>query len=196
MDLWEIAKSVGSGLLQTALPGVGTLIVNSINDELPEDSKLPVTATGEDAIAAIKGLPPERRADLMDRQFDVDITEIKESHSTVRTMLESDAANPHTTRPKIAYQAFQVVGTTTIITISLWAYAVATSNDKMVKTVMDGWPFVLGVVAPLVILLHAYFGVLKQEHKNRLDAAGGMSTDPSTNQSAIMGKIAKLLNRS
>ena len=196
MDLWEIAKSVGSGLLQTALPGVGTLIVNSINDELPEDSKLPVTATGEDAIAAIKGLPPERRADLMDRQFDVDIAQIKESHSTVRTMLESDAASPHTTRPKIAYQAFQVVGTTTLITISLWAYAVATGNDKMVKTVMDGWPFVLGVVAPLVILLHAYFGVLKQEHKNRLDAAGGMPTDPSTNQSAIMGKIAKLLNRS
>ena len=195
MKLWNIVKTVGTGLISAAVPGAG-LLIGAVNEFLPDDKKLPSTATGTDLSNAVESLPAEQRASLMEKEFDVEITEIKESHSTVRTMLESDAANPHTTRPKIAYQAFQVVGTTTIITISLWAYAVATSNDKMVKTVMDGWPFVLGVVAPLVILLHAYFGVLKQEHKNRLDAAGGMPTDPSANQSAIMGKIAKLLNRS
>lgn len=195
MDLWDIAKSIGSGLLQTALPGVGTLIIKSINDELPKDKKLPVTATGDDALTAIKGLSPDRRADLMDKEFDVQITDIKETNETLRVMLDADATSTHTTRPKIAYQAFQVVASISLITIFLWAYAVGSSNDKMVKVVMDGWPFVVGIVSPFIILLHAYFGVLKQEHKNRLDAAGGLPTDSSTNQSAIMGTIAKLLNR-
>ena len=195
MKLWDIVKTVGTGLISAAVPGAG-LLIGAVNEFLPDDKKLPPTATGTDLSNAVESLPAEQRGKLMEKEFDVEITEIKESHSTVRTMLESDAANPHTTRPKIAYQAFQIVAITTFIIISLWAYAVATSNDKMVKTIMDGWPFVVGATAPFVTLLHAYFGVLKQEHKNRLDAAGGRPTDSTTNQSAIMGKIAKLLKRS
>ena len=194
MKLWDIVKTVGAGIISTTVPG-GAFLLGAVNEFLPDDKKLPETATGHDVQSAMATLSPDQQASLMEKEFEVDITQIKQSYSTMRAMLEADANTPHTTRPKIAYQAFQVVGTTTIITISLWAFAVATGNDKMVKTVMDGWPFVLGVVGPLVILLHAYFGVLKQENKNRLDAAGGLPNNPSTDQSAIMGTIAKLLKR-
>ena len=190
MKLWDIVKTVGTGLISATVPGAG-LLIGAVNEFLPDDKKLPPTATGTDLSNAVESLPAEQRGKLMEKEFDVEITEIKESHSTLRTALEADAANPQSTRPKIAYQAFQVVGVTTIITISLWAYGVAMGDDKMVRTVMDGWPFVVAVTAPLVVLLRAYFGVLKQEHNNRLDAAGGHPT-----RGGLAGLLSAITKRS
>jgi hypothetical protein len=58
----------------------------------------------------------------------------------------------------------------------MWAYAVGTGDTKLVKAIQDGWPFVLGVNGTLATLLLAYFGILKQEHRDRLTAANGDST--------------------
>ena len=135
-------------------------------------------------------MPPADRAQLMERQFEVDITQIKETHSTVRTMLESDAKNPHSTRPFIALGSFWVVAFAVVITISVWAYGVFEGDEKMVKAVVDGWQFILAVIGPLVSLLWAYFGILKTEHKNRLNAAGGAPTG------GLVGALARLLKRS
>ena len=112
----------------------------------------------------------------------------QENNTTVRELLKADAKNPHTTRPKIALGAFYVVAFVTIATISLWAYGVLAQNDVLVKTVMDGWPFILAVIGPLVTLLWAYFGVLKQEQRNRLDAATGAP-------SGISRIISDVINR-
>ena len=126
----------------------------------------------------------------MEKEFDVSITQIKESNSTVRAMLESDTKNPHTTRPYIAKGAFHVVAFVVIVTISVWAYGVFIRDDDLVKTVMGGWQFVLAVIGPLVTLLWAYFGVLKQEHKNKLDAANGSSTP-----AGIAGILSSIIKR-
>ena len=55
---------------------------------------------------------------------------------------------------------------------------------------VEGWQFILAMIAPLVTLLWAYFGVLKTEHKNKLDAANGMS-----NPSGIAGILSTMLKR-
>lgn len=190
MKLWDIVKTVGSAALQVALPGTGSLIVGAVNELLPDDKKLPAGATGDDVIRAIASLPPEQQASIMEKEFDVEITQIKESNSTVRAMLESDAKNPHSTRPYIAKGAFHVVAFAVIVAISVWAYGVFIRDDDLVKAVMDGWQFVLAVIGPLVTLLWAYFGVLKQEHKNRLDAANGSSTP-----GGIAGILSTVLKR-
>ncbi len=190
MKLWDIVKTVGSAALQVALPGTGSLIVGAVNELLPDDKKLPEGATGDQAMTAIAGLPPEQQTSVMEKELDVTIEDIKQSHNTVRVMLESDAKNPHSTRPYIAKGSFHVVAFTTIVTISVWAYGVFVQNEGIVSAVMGGWQFVLAVTGPLVTLLWAYFGILKKEHKNKLDAANGSVTPPG-----IAGLVASLFKK-
>ncbi len=189
MKIWDIVKTVGSGIIREVVPG-GGLIVGAINALLPDDKKLSANATGEDVKSAVNSLPPEQRASVMEKEFDVDITQIKESHSTVRAMLEADTKSPHTTRPYIAKGAFHVVAFTVIVVVAVWAYGVSIKDAALVKAVMDGWQFILAAIGPFVVLLHSYFGVLKHEQKNKLDAANGAAIPAS-----ITGLLASVLSR-
>ena len=189
MKLFDIIRKVGGGIISTVVPGGGA-ILGVVNALLSPDKKLPANATGADVSVAVAGMTAMDRLKLEAKEFDVDIAQIKESHSTVRAMLEADNANPHSTRPRIALGAFYVIAITDILAVSMWAYGVGAGDDAMVKTVMEGWPFILAVNAPLVLLLQAYFGVLKTEHKNKLDAANGSSVP-----SGITGLISSLISK-
>jgi len=191
MNIWDIAKTVGAGALNLVVPGAGSAILGVVNEFLPANKQLSADATGHDVSNAIQSLPADQRAAVMEKQFDVDITQIKESNSTLRVMLESDVKNPHSTRPYIAKGAFLVVAFSIIVIISLWAVSVFNNDVSTVTAVVDGWPFVLAVMAPLVTLLYAYFGVLKNEHKNKLDAASGAATAPA----GIAGILSAVLKR-
>jgi hypothetical protein len=76
------------------------------------------------------------------------------------------------------------------LVVSVWSYAVISGDSVMIKEVVDGWPFILAAIGPLVTLLWSYFGVLKQEHKNKLDAANGGSTP-----GGLSGILSRVLNR-
>ncbi len=189
MKLWDIIKTVGTGLISATVPGAG-LLISAVNEMLPKDKQLPATATGTDIQKVIHSLPPGQQAQLMEKEFDVDITEIKETNSTLRVMLESDTKNPHTTRPYIAKGSFLVIAFTIVVTISMWAYGILKADATLVKAVMDGWPFILAVIGPLVTLLWAYFGVLKNEHRDRLNAASGQNKP-----SGIAGLISAIMKK-
>lgn len=188
MDLWNIIKTVGAGVISAAVPG-GPLIVGAINAALPADQQLPANATGQQAQDAISTLPAAERAQIMDKQFDVEITQIQEAGATVRAMLAADAATAQTTRPYIAKNAFHVIAFTAVTTVGAWVYAVVSGNKEMVESIMNGWPFVVGVTGTLTALLLSYFGVLRQEHKQRMDAANGVAnpTGLAGVMSAIIG---------
>lgn len=173
MKLINILKAVGSAAIQVAMPGTGSLLVAGINELLPVNKQLPVNPTGSDVSNAIAALPPEERASVLEREFDVDIVQIQESNQTLRTMLESDAANPHSTRPKIAYQAFQVVAVISLLFVSMWAYSVLSGDNEMVAAIMSGWGFLVAATAPFVAWLNHYFGILKAESQDRLNVASG-----------------------
>ena len=186
MKFWDIVRSVGGGIIENVVPG-GNVIMGVINGLLPADKQFPVNATGLQVQDAINTLPAELQAEVKYKEFDVTLEQIKQSHDTLRTMLVSDATSSHTTRPKIAIGAFRVVAFTIIIAVSTWAYAVLSDNPALVRVVMDGWGFLLAVLAPLVTLLHAYFGVLKQEKKATLDASNGQPVNTSV--------VGSLINR-
>lgn len=173
MKLWDIAKAAGATALNIAFPGVGSAVVGLVNSILPDDKKLPETATGNEVDSALQSASPEDRARIIDHEFEVKLASIKETNETLRVMLEADKMSAHTTRPKIAYQAFQITAASTLIIVSLWAYAVAIENDKMVKTIQDGYPFIAVLLGSFITLLYAYFGVLRDEHKNRLNTISG-----------------------
>lgn len=188
MKLWDIVKTVGSSVISNAVPG-GSLIVDGINALLPDDKKLPVDATGDQVSNAISQLPPEQQAKVLTKEYDVKLEQIKQSHGSLQTMLEANAQSTHTTRPKIAYQAFQVIAFSTVSVVFAWCFAVISGNTEMVDTVERSWLFILGVIGPLVTVLHAYFGVLRDETKDRFNAAQGHKVD------SVGGFIGKLLKR-
>jgi hypothetical protein len=190
MKLWDIVKTVGAGAFSTMVPG-GAAILATVNSLLPEDKKLPENASGSDIQSTISTLPPEQQAQLMDKEYDVQITEIKESHSTARTMLEAEAKSTHTTRPKIALGAFYLVAILSSLIVIAWLYAVVVVKDeKLVKAIVDGWPWVTALLLPFVGWLDRYFGILKQEQKNRLDAVSG-----NNKPTGIAGLISTLVKK-
>lgn len=183
MKLLDILGKVGGAVVKTMVPG-GGLIVDVVNEFLPDDKKLPGDATGTQIETAVNALPPIPRARLMEREFDVQI----EQHHTLQAMLKAEQTSTHTTRPRIALGAFHLVAFVSIVAISLWAYAIGAGDEEMVTAVTDGWPFVAAVVGPFVTLLWAYFGVLKQEQRNRLNAANGSTSGAL---SSIISQIIK-----
>lgn len=189
MKLWDVVKSVGSSVIREVVPG-GGILVDAVNEFLPEDKKLPNNATGKDVDDALAALPADQRARIMEKEFDVDITQIRQSNETLRAMLSADAKTKHTTRPYIAKHAFHVLAFAVIGTISAWWVGVVTGNTDLVGAVTEGWPFVLSVIGPFVVLLRAYFGVLRDEDRNRLDAAGGKSSP-----AGLAGALSGLFKR-
>jgi len=187
MNLFEIAKRVGTGLIRELVPG-GGLLIDVVNEILPDGQKLPQNATGTMLETAAKGLPPEQQAALMLKQFDVQINETTQSNETLRSMLASEAITPQSTRPKMALGAFHLTAALTIMITSGWLYGVLVGpKDSIAKTIMEGWPFVVALINPFVVLMWAYFGILKQEQKNKLDAANGF-----THASTALEKIGQI----
>lgn len=172
MKLFNLIKAVGGEIISEVVPG-GKLIVAAVNELLPEDKRLPATATGTMVEQTLSTLPEDTRADIMLKEFDVDITDIRESHNTIRAMIEADARSPHTTRPYIAKGSFHIVAFSSVLVMLMWSYAIVLDNKPMLEAIVAGWDFTLAVNGPLVALLWAYFGVLKTEQKNRLVAATG-----------------------
>lgn len=190
MKFWDIVKSVGSTALQVALPGTGSLIVGAINEMLPDGKKLPEGATGAEVQGALNHIPEAQRAELMVKQFDVTVEQLRQAGESNRAMLAADAGSTHTTRPYIAKGSFQVVAATILIAIAAWAYGVVTGDDAMVEKVVAGWPFILAATAPLVALLRAYFGVLETEQRDKLNSSQGAPA-----QSGLAGIVSALIKR-
>lgn len=194
--LWDVIKTVGSGVISSVVPG-GGVVIDVINSFLDDDKKLPATATGAQALDAIESLPPEQQVQVLNKQLDVKLEDIRQSHDSLRAMLTVNATSTHTTRPWIAKWSFVFTalfsGMVGLIVVWAYAYAVYQQNETLVAAVVDGWPFVLAVMGAVTgtfsVLLRAYFGLLTKEHEAKVGAATG-SFKPGAIAS-IMGALAK-----
>jgi hypothetical protein len=191
MDLLSIAKAVGTGVVSTMVPG-GPAIVAAVNAFLPKESALPATATGTDIINVASSLPVADREKFYDMQFDVQLETIKQEGETARTMLMTEATTPHTTRPYIAKGSFQLIAVCTFLIVAGWLIAVIMKDKNMVAAITAGWPWVVGLLAPFVTLLYRYFGVLKTEQAQKLDAA---NNSPANGLASAVGGIIKALKK-
>lgn len=187
MNLWKILKNVGTGIIGN-LPG-GNAILSVVNELLPSNKKVLSSDSGDQIYDRIKSLTSEQQSFLLAKEFDVEIEQIKQSYDALQTMLKVDATCKQSTRPKIAYQSFLVIAFAIIAAISAWAVAVITRNSEMIKSIENSWMFIAMLLLPLVTVLHAYFGVIKQEHQDKHNAAMGHKIDP------ISGLLSKLFKK-
>ena len=187
MKLTDILKTVGSGLIQTMIPGAGSLIVAGLNAVLPPDKQLPATATGQDAHNAIQALSPEQRASVLNKEYDVEIEEIRGFTNVVTALGEVDKTG-NTTRPQIAMMMAVCVVFAVIGAVGVYMYAVITKDNIMIDSITGGWPFIVGVLSvPSSVILH-YFGKRTKEKCHKYEATTGVSAPLSLLQSFLTKK--------
>ncbi len=167
MDIWDIVKKAGKSALTSVLPGSG-FVIDLVNEMLGDGDKLPSDATGEMLGAAIKTLTPEQQAQLLNREFDL---EEKRIDANVALMTGPPA---QVTRAWIAKWAFVLVAVVTLAAVIVWGKAAVWDKDvEVVAAVTDGWPFLAALLFPFVAWLNRYFGILRQEQRDRLAAGNG-----------------------
>ena len=192
MDIGKILTKVGTSLIRDIVPGAGA-VIDLINGFLPDDKKLDIeTTTGTKAISAINQLPPAEQTQILSKQLDVEITEIKEWSNVISMLAEADKSS-NSTRPKIAIMMSWCVTLSILIFISLWTVAITRDKVDMIKALSDAWPLMLTVLATPTALLRAYFGMRSDEKKSRYKAAQGLQSGQifPSEEKGILTKVIK-----
>jgi len=169
--LFDTLKGPALTLASTLIPG-GPAILGAINLMLPDDKKLPETATGADMRTAVNQLPPEQRSSLMEKELDVEIADIEAWADIQESMAKADAAGA-STRPRIAVMMAQVVVFVILVFTSVLAIAIFNENTETLKILNDSWATIFAVIATPTALLRAYFGMRTTEKKARYSAMSG-----------------------
>lgn len=157
----------------TLIPG-GPLILGAVNAMLPDDKKLPDTATGGDIRNAVNQLPADQRGSLMEKQLDVEIAEINAWEGIQGSLAAADATGS-STRPYIALMMAWTVVTVIIVFTIAWTAAVIGEDNETLKVLSDSWPILLAVIATPTALLRSYFGMRTKEKTSRYSAATGQA---------------------
>ena len=188
MRLEKILTTVGGTLLKNIIPGAG-IVIDLVNGFLPDDKKLDVdTATGTDIASAVNTLPPEQKAQVLSKEFDVEIEEIKGFTSRFQAAMEADKTG-NTTRPQIALMMGRIVSFAVVVSITALFIAIFSKDSATIKEMSELWPLMLAILATPTALLRAYFAMRSKEKEARYQAA----TDQPISAGGIIGQIASLV---
>lgn len=172
MKLKDILKTVASGAISALVPG-GPAIVSMLNGVLGDDNQLPADATGVQAQNAIATLSTADKASVLNKQYDVEIEEIR-AHRDIKLAMENVDATGNSTRPKIALDMSRIVCFSVIATVSLYCYAVAVGDKEMIEAITGGWGFVLAVISIPAGIVNSYFNKRTKEKQQKYEIAGGV----------------------
>lgn len=188
MDLWDIAKTVGSEVITKMVPG-GAAMLATLNAFLPPDKRLPDNATGTQVDQAINQLTPTEKATLLKKKYDVDIAKIRQGNATLRAMLDSEARSPHSTRPAIAMGCFLVLAFFAGCIAAAIVWCVVHGQTETLAA-MEGLTLLIGsVTVTFAYVLKAYFGILSQESRDKQNAANGFQNTAAL--SSLVGALKK-----
>lgn len=172
MDILDIALKAGSVAIATAFP-VAAPFLGVLNNMLPDDKKLPPSATGDDVKAAVETLTPQQLTGLKALRIEAEMNESNNHVSTVQALAEVDKTG-NSTRPQVVIMmAWLVVLQVSTVCLSMFG-AVVMGNDAILKTLQSFWPLLLTSMGVPTTLLLRYFGQRTREKANRLAAATGL----------------------
>jgi hypothetical protein len=160
-----------------------------VNAFLPDDKKLPDTATGGDVEGAIRGLPADRQVELLNADIDLEKTKVIENTKVTQALAEVDKAGA-STRPAIAMCFTITVCFNALLTVSMWAYAVLAGQNELLTTIIDSWQMILAINAPFLLVIKAYFGMRTDEKNTRQHTANGLAS-PLKGIASVISAIRK-----
>lgn len=171
--LFDAIKGPLLTVASTLIPG-GPVILSAVNALLPDDKKLPATATGQEIRGVVNSLSPQARSSLMEKELDVEIAEINSWANIQESLAKADASGA-STRPYIAKMMAWCVVLVIGLFVSVWAVAIITKDVETLKVLADSWITVFAVIATPTALLRAYFGMRTKEKQARYGMASGQS---------------------
>jgi len=186
MKLKDILKTVAGGAISALVPG-GPAIVAMLNGVLGDDNQLPADATGLQAQSAIETLSTSDKASVLNKQYDVEIEEIRGFTDRFKAMADVDATG-NTGRPFAMLMMAWCVVFAVVVTVSLFAYAIYKSDSEMVSAITGGWPFIVGVLSVPSSVILAYFGKRTKEKQQKYEIASG-TTKPLDFATSLMRKF-------
>ncbi|AQS36627.1 hypothetical protein Sps_01461 [Shewanella psychrophila] len=187
MNLLSILGKVGASILADVIPG-GNTIIKVINEFLPDDIKLGDRATGAEIQNVVSSLPAEIQVQVLAKQFDVEITEIKEYTNVVKALGDVDKTGL-STRPAIAMMMSQIVAFSVVILISFLAVAMFNKDVATITAIGDNWPLVIAILGTPTALLRAYFGMRTKEKQQKYQAVS--NTPPESVFSGLLNLVGK-----
>jgi len=171
MNIGKILLGVGEAVVSAVVPG-GPQIIKLVNSLLPDENKLPETATGNQVQAAIQSLTSEQQASVLLKELDVEAEEIRGNVSLVQSMNEADGPG-NSTRPKIADRmAWAICGGVWVFILAI-AWAIVTKDSATITALNPAWmlmALVLGVPSAVVL---RYFNARTDEKKARYAVMAG-----------------------
>lgn len=176
MNLLKILGQVGSSILADVIPGSNT-ILKVVNGFLSDDDKLPEKATGADIQGAISKLPANFQAEVLNKEFDVEIIAIQEHTKVISALGEVDKTG-NSTRPFIALMMAWVVAFAIVGLVIMLGIAINEKDSETVKAIGDNWPLVTALLAIPSALLRAYFGMRTKEKQQKYQAIS--NTEPKS----------------
>uniref|UniRef100_A0A6M3IZL8 Uncharacterized protein n=1 Tax=viral metagenome TaxID=1070528 RepID=A0A6M3IZL8_9ZZZZ len=170
MQLGEILTKVGSTVLKNVIPGAG-IVIDLVNEFLPNDKKLPGTATGADIKGAVDSLPPEQRNQLMMKELDVEIKQEEEFTKRFEVLAKADESGS-TTRPQIALMMSQATCFAIVAFISFVCIAIYNDKWATIDKLSNSWELITVILGIPSALLRSYFAMRNDEKKTRYQMAG------------------------
>jgi len=165
MNFSAIFDSIKGPLASVAASMIpfGPQILGVVNAMLPDDKKLPETATGSQIADAVESLPPEQRASLMEKRIDLQIAKEEGMTERYKAMAEADGQE---TRARLVNKAMNalIALTTVFISAMAWVYV-----DRGAAAAFSGeMAAVFGVFSgTFAYVIRSYFGDLRTETKSR-----------------------------
>lgn len=160
-----------AGIAGIAFPPLGAAI-EVVNEFLPADKKLPVSATGAEVEQAIEALPPAERAQILDREIQLEITESNNWREIVESLAKVDETGK-STRPRIALIMAYVVAFAVLASVSAVLAAVFMQNESLLLAMSNTWPLIIAMIGTPTFLLRAYFGDRTKEKQSRYNMVQG-----------------------
>ncbi|MDH5297858.1 MAG: hypothetical protein OEV91_02450 [Desulfobulbaceae bacterium] len=184
MNIANVLLKVGGAVVSSVVPG-GAAIVEMVNAFLPDDKKLPATATGTQVQTAVDSLPPEQKEAVLLKEMDVQIEDIKGWTNIVESLATADGVGA-STRPKIAMMmAWAVCATSGLFTLA-WAWAIVSGDATTLMQLGNSYLLITALLATPTALLYAYFGMRKDEKLARYGAAMGQAPAPPSGLTGLI----------
>lgn len=161
MKLKDILKGAAT-LTSVAFPQLAPAIA-LVNKFLPEDKKLPETATGGDVDSAINSLPPEQQASIREMEVDLEKHRLDRQAEVYIALSKADGQE---TRAKIALEQSRIL-CFEILAFTVWSFW----NPEILGNGLVWTAFGVLTAWPSTVLMN-YFGNLRKEHAQRQITAG------------------------
>lgn len=187
MNVWEVAKTIGKGILGSSPAGAAVMgVINAVTGEetLDKDS------TGEDAQKVIDALPAEQKAQVLEAKIQAAVEHDAQWTERFKAMNTSSMA---WVRPLVVLMMAAIVAYTIVEFLSIIRTAVegADSTDipNIIRELGAAWPAVAAILAIPSFVIRAWFAHREQAKQRAAELATGQAITP------IQGLIQTLVGK-